>query len=332
VIFTSCTSRVTLICGETKTMSNQSEPFLIGIDGGGTKTVALLSDLEGRVLGHGLGGPSNYQVVGLRVTSESLHQAIRAAFADANIEPVPPRAVCLGLSGVDRPDDYAAMRAWADEQMPGTQAVIVNDAMLVMAAGTPEGWGIAMISGTGSIVYGRAQDGHMTRAGGWGYLLGDEGSGYDIGLAALRAIVRADDGRAPQTALTRMILDHWSLATPQGLVSQVYFGPVPTQKIAALASVVEVAAATGDPVAIKILREASHELALAVSAVARRLEMQGPIPCALAGSTVVKGRIARQMFVEAAASLGLQLDPVRPVSEPAQGALRLARESLREAT
>ena len=119
-------------------MTNQSESFLIGIDGGGTKTVALLSDLDGRILGHGLGGPSNYQVVGLRAASESLHQAIRAAFADANLEPVPPRAICLGLSGVDRPDDYAAMRAWADEQMPGTPAVIVNDAMLVMAAARPK--------------------------------------------------------------------------------------------------------------------------------------------------------------------------------------------------
>ena len=129
-----------------------------------------------------------------------------------------------------------------------------------------------------------------------------------------------------------MILDHWSLAAPQGLVSQMYFGPVPTQKIAALASVVEVAAFAGDPVAIKILRKAGHELALAVNAVARRLELPGPIPCALAGSTIVKGRTARQMFIEAAASLDLQLDPVTPVSEPAQGALRLARESLREAT
>jgi len=313
-------------------MTNQSKSFLIGIDGGGTKTVALLSDLDGRVLGHGLGGPSNYQVVGLRVAGDSINQTVRAAFADANVEPVPPRAICLGLSGVDRPDDYAAFRAWADEQMPGTPTVIVNDAMLVMAAGTPAGWGVAMISGTGSIVYGRAQDGRMTRAGGWGYLLGDEGSGYDIGLAALRAVVRADDGRAPQTALTGMILEHWSLAAPQGLVSQMYFGPVPTQKIAALASVVEGAAFAGDPVAIKILRKAGHELALAVSAVARRLELPGPIPCALAGSTIVKGRIARQMFIEAAASLGLQLDPVTPVSEPAQGALRLARESLREAT
>jgi len=307
---------------------NQHKSLLVGIDGGGTKTVALVSDLEGRMLGRGVGGPSNYQVVGLPVACDSMNQAIRAGFADAKIEPCLPRVICLGLSGVDRPQDYAAIRAWAAEQMPGTPAVIVNDAMLVLAAGTPESWGIAMISGTGSIVYGRRQDGRTTRAGGWGYLLGDEGSGYAIGLAALRAVARADDGRAPATSLTRSILAHWSVAAPQKLISHVYLEHVPTQDIAALVTLVEAAASEGDAVAQSILREAGHELALAANAVVRRLRMQGPVPCAQAGSVIVKGRFIGQMFREAATAFGLRLDPVTPVTEPAQGAVRLARESL----
>lgn len=312
-------------------MAHSTSSFLIGVDGGATKTVALISDLHSRVLGRGVGGPSNYQVVGLQAAGDSMNQAIRAAFADANVEAVPPRAACLGLSGVDRPDDYALIRAWADEQMPGTPTVIVNDAMLVMAAGTPESWGVAMISGTGSIVYGRTPDGRMARAGGWGHLLGDEGSGFATGLAALRAVVRADDGRAAQTALTRLILDHWSVTTPQGLVSRVYLEQAPTQDIAALAALVEAAASEGDAVALSILQQAGHELALAVDAVVQRLGLSGPIPCAQAGSMIVKGRIVRQMFLASAASLGLHLDPVTSVSEPAEGAVRLARESLRSA-
>jgi N-acetylglucosamine kinase-like BadF-type ATPase len=312
-------------------MIHSPSSFLIGLDGGATKTVALVSDLDGRVLGRGVGGPSNYQVVGLQAAGDAMNQAIRAALADASVEAIQPRAVCLGLSGVDRPDDYAQIRAWADEQMPGTPIVIVNDAMLVMAAGTPESWGVAMISGTGSIVYGRTPDGRMARAGGWGHLLGDEGSGFAAGLAALRAVVRADDGRAAQTALTRLVLEHWSLATPQGLVSRVYLEQAPTQDIAALAALVEAAASEGDAVALGILQEAGHELALAVDAVVRRLGLPGPVPCAQAGSMIVKGRIVRQMFLESAASLGLRLDPVTPVSEPAQGAVRLAREFLKSA-
>jgi N-acetylmuramic acid 6-phosphate etherase len=303
--------------------------FLIGIDGGGTKTVAILSDLAGNVLGRGIGGPSNYQVFGIEAAGEALNQATRAAFADANLEPVSPRAICLGLSGVDRTADFDVIRAWLTEQMPGTPAVIVNDAMLVLAAGTPEGWGIALISGTGSIVYGRDRDGHTLRAGGWGYILGDEGSGYAIGQAALRAVMRASDGRGPQTILTQAVLSHWSLAAPQNLISRVYIDQISPNDIAALAVLVEAAASEGDAVAQVILREAGHELALAVDAVVQRLGLRGPIPCAQAGSVIVKGQNIRQMFLDAAKTLGLQLDPVTPVTEPAQGAVRLAHHSLK---
>jgi len=195
-------------------MTNQNKAFLIGVDGGGSKTVALLSDSDGRLLGLGTGGPSNYHVTGMQAAGAALTQSVRAAFANAGLEPCSPRAICLGLSGVDRPADQAEIQAWLDAEMPGTQAVIVNDAELVLAAGTPAGWGVALICGTGSIAYGRTQEGRTARAGGWGYLLGDEGSGYAIGLAALRAVVRASDGRAPHTRLTHSILEYWSLATP----------------------------------------------------------------------------------------------------------------------
>ena len=312
-------------------MADQHEPYLIGIDGGGTKTVALLSDLEGRVIGRGIGGPSNYQVAGLRAATDSMKQAMHAAFADANLEPCLPRAMGLGLAGVDRPDDFTAIRAWTAEQLPGVRAIIVNDAMIVLAAGTPEGWGIAMISGTGSIVYGRDREGRMARAGGWGHLLGDEGSGFAIGLAALKAVARADDGRAPQTALTPMVLSEWSVPTPQGLISRVYLEHVPTHNIASLAALVEAAASEGDVVALDILKEAGRELALSAHAVVKRLGMQPPIPCVQAGSMILKGQIVRQMFLESAQAMGLALDPVTPVTEPAEGALRLAREAASQA-
>jgi N-acetylmuramic acid 6-phosphate etherase len=305
-------------------MADQHDSYLIGIDGGGTKTVALLADLEGRVIGRGIAGPSNYQVAGLQAAADALKQAMHAAFADAQLEPRLPCAMGLGLAGVDRPDDFAAIRAWAAEHLPGVRTVIVNDAMIVLAAGTPQGWGIAMISGTGSIVYGRDRAGRMARAGGWGHLLGDEGSGFAIGLAALRAVARADDGRAPQTALTRMILSQWTVPAPQDLIGRVYLEHVPTQDIALLAALVEAAASEGDAVAQNILKEASQELALAVWAVVKRLGLQPPIPCALAGSMIVKGQVVRQLLLESAQSMGLTLNPVTPVTEPAEGALRLA--------
>ena len=306
-------------------MENKDPALLIGVDGGGSKTVVLLADSEGHVLGRGMGGPSNYQVVGQQAAGAALSQTVRAAFAEANLEPRAPAAICLGLSGVDRPADQAVIQAWVNEEMPGTPAAIVNDAELVLAAGTPEGWGVALICGTGSIAYGRMPGGQAARAGGWGYLLGDEGSGYAIGMAALRAVARASDGRASQTTLTRSILEHWSLAAPQELIGHIYQRRIPTQEIAALARLVDMAASDQDRVAQNILQEAGHELALAVSAVVQRLGMHGTVPCAQAGSVIVKGQFIARTFLDAAVALGLRLDPVTPVTEPAQGALRLAR-------
>ncbi len=288
--------------------------------------MALLSDPDGRVLGRGAAGPSNYQAVGIQAAGTALNQAIQKAFAEAQVRPGPPRAICLGLSGVDRPDDQAVIQAWVEEQWRGVPALIVNDAELVLAAGTPDDWGVALICGTGSIAYGRNREGSTARAGGWGYLLGDEGSGYGIGLAALRAVARASDGRGPQTLLEPAILKQWSLATPQDMIGHVYRGRVPIQEIAVLAALVEDAAQAGDPLAGRILEEASHELALAINAVARGLEMHGPIPCAQAGSVIVKGQMIARLFLDSATALGLQLDPVQPVTEPAQGAVRLARQ------
>ncbi len=138
------------------------------------------------------------------------------------------------------------------------------------------------------------------RAGGWGYLMGDEGSGYAIGQAALRAVLRAFDGRGAQTALTSAVLAHWGLSAPPDLVGRVYRENHAPADLAALAPLVEAAATCEDAVSQEILREAGHELALAVKAVVRSLSLPEPTPCALAGGLIVRGQTMRLAFVEAA--------------------------------
>ncbi len=311
-----------------------SASLIVGIDGGGSKTHALLADADGRVLGQGIAGPSNYQGIGAEAAQAALDAAIAAAFADAGLALAPIAAVCLGLAGMDRPDDRALFAAWAAERLPGAAAVFVNDAELVLAAGTPSGCGVALICGTGSIAFGRDARGRTARSRGWGYLLGDEGSGYDLGLAALRAVMRSHDGRGAQTALTPAVLGHWGLASPTGLVPVVYQGLLRPADVAALAALVDAVAAGGDAVAREILQRAGQELALAVVAVVRSLDLAAPVPCALAGGVIVKGqpsppgRLLLSMFLEAAGALGVQLEPVTPVTEPARGALRLAQKLL----
>ena len=304
--------------------------YLMGIDGGGSKTTAMLTDEAGCILGQGTAGASNFQVGGHQAAYAAILAAMAAAWAEAGIVSQPLSALCIGLSGVDRPGERAFFQQWAAETHHQARVVIVNDAELVLAAGTPAGWGLTLICGTGSIVYGRSPAGQRARADGWGHLLGDEGSGYAIGLAALRAVMRAHDGRGPATALSEAILAHWALEIATDLVPRVYQELHGKHEIAALASTVEAMAAEGDPVAQHILANAGRELALAAQAVAYRLDLVAPVPCALAGGVVVGGRLVRHEFQIAAEELNLTLTPVTLVADPARGAIALAQLALSE--
>jgi N-acetylglucosamine kinase-like BadF-type ATPase len=154
--------------------------------------------------------------------------------------------------------------------------------------------------------------------------LGDEGSGYAIGLAALHAIARAHDGRAPATALTTAILRHWQLATPPDLIARVYQPQLPRIEIAELARWVERTATEGDEVAVEILRRAGEDTAGLAQAVVKQLSLEEPIPCALAGGALLNSPLLRRFFQQAA-DRHLHLAPLALVPEPAQGALTLAR-------
>lgn len=299
--------------------------LVIGVDGGGSKTLALLADTSGQVLGQGVGGPSNVQAVGPEIACGSVEVAIDRACSG---KPVTPAALCLGMAGAGRTADRELWQRWAHRRYPGVPVRVVHDGQLALAAGTPNGWGIAVLCGTGSLVYGEDTRGRAGRAGGWGYLLGDEGSGYAIGLAALQAIARAADGRGPATALTQAILEQWSLEKPQDLIAYLYRPEVPRTEIAALAPVAVSIAAQGDATARALLCSAGEELARAARAVVAQLALPQPVPCALAGGVILHAPAIVENFRAAAASRGLSLSPITPVPEPAQGAVRLARRLL----
>jgi len=250
--------------------------------------VALISDLDGRVLaGAWVARPIIKS--SLASCGDSMSQAIRAAFADANVGAVQPRAVCLGLFRRGPARRLCPDPAWADEQMPGTPTLIVNDAMLVMAAGTPESWGVGDDQRHRLDCLWPHAGWRMTRAGGWGHLLGDEGSGFATGLAALRAVVRADDGRAAQTALTSLILDHWSVARLKAWSAGCTLSRLP-RKTLRVGGAGRSGCVRGRCRGDGHLQQAGHELALAVDAVVRRLGLAGPIRAPQAGSMIVKGR------------------------------------------
>jgi N-acetylmuramic acid 6-phosphate etherase len=300
-----------------------AEELYLGIDGGGTHTVALLAGRGGTVLGRGTAGPSNRQAVGTGRALAALDEAVSAAFTATGRPRVPVASACLGLAGADRPEDQAVIREWAERVRLAGQVEVTSDAAILLAAGTPEGWGLVLIAGTGSIAFGRAADGRRARAGGWGYLLGDEGSAYALVLSALQAVARAADGRAPSTSLTERLLARLGVSQPQGLIAAVYRSGRDRADLAALAPLV-VEAAEDDAVAAQIVEEEARELAQAGAAVARQLGWSGPVPVALAGGLLLGSEGYRERMIQGLRSLGVLPAVVALVEEPAQGALRLA--------
>jgi N-acetylglucosamine kinase-like BadF-type ATPase len=305
--------------------------LVLGIDGGGSHTVVLLAErqTDGRVLGRGQVGPSNQQSIGEAAALQALEDGIHAAFAEANLPRGTVAAAALGLAGVDHPATAQLFLNWADRFQFATKTTIHNDAVILLAAGTPAGWGVAVVAGTGSIAFSRSPDGRFDRSGGWGYLLGDEGSAYALALAGMRAVCRAADGCALATKLTRAILAQMDLREPLEIINAVYLGAWDRARLAMLAPVVLTTAEEGDEVAVQIVKQQARELAQTTVAAARKLNLPlDRIPLALTGGAILNGRSYREQFLAELRTLGLRAEPVALVTEPALGAVRIARDLL----
>ncbi len=307
--------------------SGVADDLVIGIDVGGSTTVALLATAT-EVIGRAEAGPSNMQAVGVTRAFRAIEDAVSAAFEAAGRPPVMVRAAVLGLAGADRPQEQTLVRAWAERFGLAKDVVAVNDAQLLLAAGTPEGWGIALVAGTGSIAFGRTPDGRTGRAGGWGYLLGDEGSAYALVMSALQEVAHSADGRGPPTVLTERFLEALGGERPMDLIPAVYRGGWDRTALAGLAPMVLEAAEQGDAVASRIAAQGAHQLALTVAAAAMRLELPpDKLPLAMTGGTLLNSERYRQGVMQGLDKLGIHADPVTLVHDPAEGGVRLARQA-----
>lgn len=298
---------------------------VLGIDAGGTKTVGLLADEQGHVVAEARAGGANLQTNGELEVEKVFHEIIEQLSSQQRID-----AVGLGIAGVDRPRDEAVVRGILRRLGHKQTARVVNDAVIALVAGAPERFGIVILAGTGSIAYGLDRDGRSARAGGYGYLLADEGSGYWLGQQALRAAVKACDGRGPDTELAPRIFRSLGIDSVAELLPLVYEKEMPKYKIAALAPLVEQARAAGDAVAARIIEGAAAELALGARSVARQLGLGAEaFPVVLAGGVF---RACPTLPVLLEARLELPQALLRRLEvEPALGAVALALDLLRGA-
>jgi N-acetylglucosamine kinase-like BadF-type ATPase len=301
---------------------------VLGIDAGGTKTVCLLANDRGEVLAQARTSGANLQVMGEFGVEKILHRVMDETLGDRDIK---LDAICLGIAGVDRPRDAQTIKEIMRRIGHKTRTVVVNDALVALVAGAGDQAGVVVVAGTGSIAYGRDAEGQAARAGGWGYLLGDEGGGFWIGRAALSAVVRQFDHRGPATSLTDLVLEHMHLSTPAEVIHAIYDRGLQRHAIAGLAGIVERAMEAGDAVAGEILDRAATELASAASSVVTRLRMRGDVfPTVLAGGMFK----AIPSLVNNVTTRLAEVAPrseVRPLEiEPANGAVTIALAAARD--
>ncbi len=289
----------------------------LGIDGGQSSTTAILGDETGRVLGVGRAGPCNH-VSGAESEAkfrEVVGGAVRSAAEAAGLDDLHFAGACLGLSG-----GVADKVALAKEIIQAEKYSIVNDAVIALTGATGGEPGIIAIAGTGSIAFGKNAAGNTARAGGWGYVFGDEGGAFDIVRQALRAALREEEGWGPTTALRKTLLDATGAPDVNTLLHWFYTPEFSKARIAGYANLVDEAASAGDTVAREILQASARALAALVEAVRRQLFHRGdPVRVSYIGgvfnSGVLRQRFATLVELESGAPVH------RPAFGPAEGAL-----------
>jgi len=301
----------------------ETKRLLLGVDGGGTETVACVADVSGAILGRGVAGASNHLRVGTQAAAEAISQAAEAALREANEARGNIAAAYLGLAGVGREADWKPMNEELQRLDLCRETVLDIDPATALAGATSCEPGLIVIAGTGAIAFGVDQSGRRVRCDGWGPLLGDCGSGHWIGRRALGAALRGYDGRGPQTALLPLVLEHFGAPDVDSLVTKVYAEPLTTSAIAAIARITADAAASGDGVAADILSEAGQHLAESAASVMQQLGLQEP-SIAYSGGVFEIGQLVLGPFCRAVAEYSPGPFVTSPKYPPVVGAIMLA--------
>ena len=289
----------------------------MGMDAGGTKTRAFAVTRGGEIVGRGAGGGANL------LSSPDPQGSIAAALREALAGRVPD-AVVLACAGGEREAERARGRAILEALLgPAVAVGVTHDAKAALYAGNPAGCGVVLVSGTGSIAYGRNDQGAEARCGGWGHLVGDEGSAVWIGQEGLRAASYDHDGRGSPTTITRHLLDDLGVIDFNGVLPLLYGRPYPSPAILASTRAVARAFAEHDGIAVNIVQRGSRLLAGMAATVARELLLEGG-PVYLAGGAFENVRPLEKAVRTELLSV-LPRAAVEPVGEePALGAARLA--------
>lgn len=249
--------------------------YLMGMDGGGTKTKCILTDINHNPIYETIGGPSNFLVIGTQIVSETILTLLSECVSSQNISTVDIEAIVLGTTGGGRRNDAELLEKMIFEDA-GRKSISINkfrvesDARIALEGAFSGKAGSILIAGTGSIMFGKDDKGEIHRVGGFGRYIGDEGSGYRIGRKGLNAVARYIDGRAKPTKIADLLDQEFSISNSEQLITEVYRNNF---NIASVAPLVFEAAESGDKIAQRILEDEADELLLHVTAMKTKLNV-----------------------------------------------------------
>jgi len=308
------------------------ESLVVGIDGGGTKTRALLADERGERIAESVGDASAVRPGEAERSAGVIAGVVRDVMEEAGHPDSRPRVLCVGVAGVGRESERQALYDALVEQEVADEVVVESDFLIALEDAFGEGPGVLLIAGTGSSAFGRSPAGARARCGGWGPMIGDEGGGAWIGRRALSVVAAASDGREPESALTGAVLTATESAEATDLIR--WAANATPAKLGTLAPVVIAVAEAGDLRANALISMAVEELALHVRALARQLfvDERASVPVALTGGLLRKGAPIRKRLEHRlrTAVPGAQVHPAEV--DPARGAVRAALRYLGELT
>lgn len=312
--------------------ASEHQHIVLGIDGGGSKTTAKIARLDQDggivVLGSGHGGPSNFRLAGAEISLVSLNQALDEALSQAEVSAQQVECSVLALAGSSAADVRQQIADWAASRGLTAEVDIIHDIVPVLANGTDDAWGIALIAGTGSVAMGVDQSGRRIIKGGWGHYFGDKASGFALGNNALAAVVEAADGIGPETILSEMVLEKLGIEQPRDILTEITSHGDVQRDVAALAPVVSAAADLKDPVACSIVEAAVTEAVKLVAAVVKSMAFSQAYPLALAGGVACHSELFRTELTSRLKLLNPPPASVRVVTEPVMGCLQIAHRKL----
>ncbi len=302
----------------------------IGVDGGGTKTELVITDEAGIQLGSLIGGSTNPHSMGFEAAVTELSALLKQAVEAYGAKEM-RWSIGLGMAGVGTPEEQAAMSAAVTDALPGllaedgTKVHVMNDAEIALASTLEREHGVLVISGTGSIVFGRTPDGIQYRVGGWGHLLGDEGSGYKVGLDTLQTVMRSYDGVLPETMMTQLIIDAYGFSSITELKGYIYRPEVKKLDIADFAKYAIIASKSNDELAAQLIERNSLELAGHTYTLIGKHPWFTQADLVLSGSIFSHSELFRDTFRQHLASAYPHVRIHEAKRSPAYGAARLAK-------